>query len=108
LGFTSEQTTKWYARANRLKTLNTTALARHISSHGSPFTQDIVEGVLRKLANCIPELVSEGHGVKLDGIGIFYPMVRCTGADSKEQTIKHYTPVADYIKQHSVDPEPEP
>lgn len=153
-----EQTTKWYARANRLKTLNTTALARHISSHGSPFTQDIVEGVLRKLANCIPELVSEGHGVKLDGIGIFYPIVRCTGADSveeftganvkqvqmrfmadrneeeavsnlrahvlvetkyvlekekitiegKEQTIKHYTPVADYIKQHSVDPEQEP
>ena len=28
--------------------------------------------------------------------------------EGKEQTIKHYTPVADYIKQHSVEPEPEP
>ena len=153
-----EEQTKWYARVNRQKTLNTTALARHIAQHGSVFTQDVVEGVLRKLATCIPELVSEGHGIKIDGIGTFYPVVRSTGADSveefsgqnvkqvlmrftadrnseesvsdlrgkvyvetkyvlekekvtidgKEQVIKHYTPVADYIKKHNVAPDPEP
>lgn len=80
-----EQETKWYAKANRMKTLNTTALARHIAEHGSVFTQDIVEGVLRKLATCIPELVSEGHGVKLEGIGTFYPVVKSEGADSVEE-----------------------
>ena len=150
-----EQETKWYARANRLSTLNTTALARHIAEHGSVFTQDIVEGVLRKLATCIPELVSEGHGVKIDGIGTFYPVVKSMGADTveeftganvkqvlmrftadrnveeavsdlrgkvlvetkyvlekekvtidgKEEIIKHYTPVADYIKKHQA-PQP--
>ena len=49
------------------------ALAQHIANHGSLFTRDVVEGVLNKLSECIPELVAQGVGVKLNGIGIFYP-----------------------------------
>ncbi len=49
------------------------ALAQHIAGHGSIYTRDIVEGVLNKFSQCIPELVAQGVGVKLNGIGIFYP-----------------------------------
>ncbi len=31
--------------------------------------------MLTKLSECIPELVAQGYGVKLDGIGIFYPTI---------------------------------
>jgi hypothetical protein len=27
------------------------------------------------LSECIPELVAQGYGVKLDGLGIFYPSI---------------------------------
>ena len=38
-----------------------------------------------KLSECIPELVAQGYGVKLDGIGIFYPTIANVkgGADAK-------------------------
>jgi predicted histone-like DNA-binding protein len=144
-----------FGRVVHTETMDTEMLAQHIAEHGSPYTEDIVEGVLRKLATCIPELVSEGHGVKIDGIGTFYPVVKSMGADTveeftganvkqvlmrftadrnveeavsdlrgkvlvetkyvlekekvtidgKEEIIKHYTPVADYIKKHQA-PQP--
>lgn len=78
------QETKWYGRMNRQKTLNTRGLALHISKHGSPFTEDIIEGVLRKLASCIPELVATGQGVKIDGLGTFYGTVKSTGSEKLE------------------------
>ena len=34
-----------------------------------------VEAILTKLSECIPELVAQGYGVKLEGIGIFYPTI---------------------------------
>jgi len=40
------------------------------------YTRDIVEGVLAKLCQCVPELLSQGQPVKLDGLGTFYPTVK--------------------------------
>ena len=73
---------KWYAELMDRETLSTRALAKHIAGHGSPFTEDVIIGVLSALSRCIPELVSEGTGVKLDGLGQFYPSLETTGADT--------------------------
>ena len=42
--------------------LSTRALAEHIASHGSVWTRDIVEGILKQLQICIPEKVCQGEG----------------------------------------------
>jgi len=55
--------------------LNKKSLSKHISDHGSIYTRDVVEGVLAKLTQCIPELLSQGIPVKLDGLGTFFPSI---------------------------------
>ena len=56
--------------------LSTRALAEHIADHGSVWTRDVVEGILKQLQVCIPEKVCQGYGVELQGIGIFYPTAK--------------------------------
>ncbi|MBR6319268.1 MAG: hypothetical protein IKR50_02375 [Prevotella sp.] len=75
---------KWYPRAVRRATLNTKGLANHIVSHGSVYTRDVVEGMVAKFRDCIVELLSQGVGVKLDGLGTFYPSIEADGSDSPE------------------------
>ena len=69
----SDQFGRYYAQIRRNHTLSLRGLANHIASHGTIYTRDIVEGVLTKLCQCIPELLAVGQPVKLDGLGIFYP-----------------------------------
>ena len=71
----------WYPRAKRLSTLNLRGLAAHIQGHGSIYTIDVVSGVLTKFKECLVELVSQGTGVKIDGIGTFYPTLEAKGAE---------------------------
>ena len=66
----------YYGRVVRVATLSTRAFAQHIAEHGSIYTLDIVMGVLRKLTDCLIEQLAEGKGVKLDGIGTFYPTAK--------------------------------
>ena len=42
--------------------------------HGMTSKADVL-AMLAKLSECIPELVAQGYSVKLDGIGIFYPVI---------------------------------
>lgn len=72
----------WYPRAKRLSTLNLRGLAAHIQGHGSIYTIDVVSGVLTKFKECLVELVSQGTGVKIDGIGTFYPTLEAKGAQT--------------------------
>lgn len=72
----------WYPRAIRHSTLNLKGLAKHIQGHGSIYTTDVVFGVLTKFKDCLVELVSQGTGVKIDGLGTFYPTLEATGAES--------------------------
>ena len=80
----------YYGRVVRVATLSTRAFAQHIADHGSIYTLDIVTGVLRKLTDCLIEQLAEGKGVKLDGIGTFYPTAKnvkegaATIADAKD------------------------
>ena len=77
---------KWYARLKSIETLSLTKLAKHISEHGSVFTQDVVEGVMVKFRNCLLEMLLESKKVKIAGLGTFYLTAECTkgGADKEE------------------------
>ena len=63
---------KWYARLKSIETLNTERLAKHISEHGSVFTADVVEGVMKKVKTCLLEMLLESKKVKIAGLGTFY------------------------------------
>ena len=73
---------KWFPRAVRQDTLSLRGLADHIAAHGSIYTRDVVEGVLTKFAGCMVELVQQGIGVKLNGLGTFYPTIEAKGANT--------------------------
>ena len=77
---------KWYARLKSIETLTMTKLAKHISEHGSVFTQDVVEGVLTKFKNCLLEMLLDSKKVKIAGLGTFYLTAECAkgGADKEE------------------------
>ena len=77
---------KWYARLKSIETLSMTKLAKHISEHGSVFTEDVVEGVMVKFKTCLLEMLLESKKVKIAGLGTFYLTAECTkgGADKEE------------------------
>ena len=76
---------KWYARLKSIETLNMTKLAKHISEHGSVYTEDVVEGVLKKFKICLIEMLLDSKKVKIAGLGTFYLTAECTkgGADKE-------------------------
>ena len=69
---------KWYGRILQRQILTDRALAEHIKDHGSPYTVDVIMGVLTELSGCTLEMLAQGMGVQLDGLGIFYPSLRNT------------------------------
>ena len=75
---------KVYGRIHFEEPLNLRGLVEHIMGHGTPYTRDIVQGVTIRLRDCIVELLSEGQGVKIDGLGTFRPTLLNVkgGADS--------------------------
>ena len=77
---------KWYARLKSIETLNITKLAKHIAEHGSVYTEDVVEGVMKKFKTCLIEMLLESKKVKVAGLGTFYLTCECTkgGADKEE------------------------
>ena len=76
---------KWYARLKSVETMNMTKLAKHISEHGSVFTEDVVEGVMKKFKSCLLEMLLESKKVKVAGLGTFYLTCECQkgGADKE-------------------------
>ena len=71
----SSANNRWFAYVNKVGTLSTRGLAQHMIEHGLIGNRAEVEAILTKLSECIPELVAQGYGVKLEGIGIFYPTI---------------------------------
>ncbi len=76
---------KWYARLKSIETMSMTKLAKHISEHGSVFTEDVVEGVMKKFKTCLLEMLLESKKVKVAGLGTFYLTCECQkgGADKE-------------------------
>ena len=56
---------KWFAHSKSIETLNTRKLAKHISEHGSVYTQDVVFGVLEKFRSCLVEMLLESKRVNI-------------------------------------------
>lgn len=71
---------KYYGEIVLRQGLTQRGLVDHIMSHIPGITKTMVNSVLETVTNCIPELVSQGVSVKLDGIGVFYPTVSSKGA----------------------------
>ena len=67
-----EASAAYYAKAVSIETLSLRDMARHISSHGSPYTVDVVLGVLEAYRNCLIEQLLESKKVKVEGMGTFY------------------------------------
>ena len=78
---------KWFAYVKSLETLNTRKLAKHISEHGSVYTQDVVFGVLEKFRSCLLEMLLDSKKVKIDGLGTFFTTIENQkgGATSKDK-----------------------
>ena len=64
---------KYYPEVDVQKTLSLRGFAQHMTDHGSVYGRDLLEGVLIKITECLPELVSQGIPVQLGGLGTFYP-----------------------------------
>ena len=72
---TSRVNNRYFAHVRRQGTLSTRGLADHMLSHGFIANKGELIKTLSMLSECIPELVAQGYGVKLDGLGIFYPSI---------------------------------
>ena len=64
---------KYYPEVDVQKTLSLRGFAKHMTDHGSVYGRDLLEGVLIKITECLPELVSQGIPVQLGNLGTFYP-----------------------------------
>ena len=67
-----EANSAYYAQAVTIETMNLRDMAKHITSHGSPFTADVVIGVLEAFRSCLIEQLLESKKVKVQGLGTFY------------------------------------
>ena len=64
---------KYFPEVDVQKTLSLRGFAKHMTDHGSIYGRDLLEGVLIKITECLPELLSQGIPVQLGNLGTFYP-----------------------------------
>ena len=77
---------KWYARLKSIETMSLAKVAKHIAEHGSVFTEDVVEGVLKKFKNCLLEMLLDSKKVKIAGLGTFYLTCECTKGGAEKES----------------------
>ena len=66
---------KYFAEVGNGQTLSQRGFIEHLIKHGLAYPRSIIEGVMAQIVNCLPELLAAGTGVKLDGLGTFYPTI---------------------------------
>ena len=62
---------KYYLEVATAEVLSTEGLVNHITHHNCAVGTEAIAAVIKKLGECIPELVAQGQPVKIDGLGIF-------------------------------------
>lgn len=77
----AESEKKVFAAAQAREVLDIEDLADHIQEHGSPYTADIIVGVVRKVVSCIREQLLAGNKVNLGRLGAFYLTFSGEGVD---------------------------
>ena len=76
---------KVYAVAQSEETVNLDLLAKHMTEHGSPFTEGTISGVLKDSVVHIIELMCQGKRLELGDLGTFFTTLKCDGADSSDE-----------------------
>ena len=64
---------RYYLEPATAEVLSTEGLVNHITHHNCAVGTEAIAAVIKKLGECVPELVAQGQPVKIDGLGIFYP-----------------------------------
>lgn len=85
---------KWFARTVTDGVMSTEDLIKHMATHGTPYTEGTIRGVVMDMINCIRELSLDGKAVKLEDLAIFSLGIETTGADSPQ----HWNP-KEHIKR---------
>ena len=75
---------KYYGKRFNSTVLGTRGLAEHMIGHGLIAERSEVEDVLNGLVTCIPELLTQGMNVKLEGLGSFRTTITGRGGASIE------------------------
>ena len=76
---------KWYARPVVDTTLSLKGFAKHLHDHNGTYRTSTIKGVIEEMVECLVEMVSQGVGVKLDGLGTFHPTFESEGAETQEE-----------------------
>ena len=78
---------KYYLVKAKAQTLSQRGFINHMTEHGLSIPRSIIESVFVQMTQCIPELCATGVGVRIDGLGIFYPSVKSTGKFEEAECI---------------------
>ena len=91
-GKEEEGTKRVYAYAQSDLFMSIEQFAEHISSHGSLYSEDIVEGVLKKAVKCMVEKLKEGYKIDLGALGMFYVTIINKGWQDLPENLKDFNP----------------
>ena len=80
---------KVYPYAQYDEVIELAQLARHIQEHGSPFTRDVIIGVLTAAVDCTREQLIAGNRVNFGDLGAFYVSLRSDGVERAEDFDPH-------------------
>lgn len=75
---------KVYPRIQYNQIITLDKLAHHIHTHGSPFNEAVIQGVLMEMVSCIHEHLVEGNRVQLGDLGSLQATLRSKGVDKPE------------------------
>ena len=75
---------KIYANAQAREVIDLGRFAKHISEHGSPYTRDVVVGVITAMVDCLREQLLLGNKVQLGELGSFYVRISSKGVENAE------------------------
>ena len=82
----SDDDAQWliYAAAQSKETITLQQIARHLSSHNSPFSEGTIIGLLTDFEKCIVEHLKQGARVDLGVLGSFFTTLTGRGAVRSE------------------------
>lgn len=81
----AESAKKVYAYAQSRENVNIMSLAKHIQQHGSPYTRDVIVGVITKAVDCVREQLLNGNRVQLGEMGTFYVTLKSEGVEDSTE-----------------------
>ena len=62
---------RWFAYVNRTGNITTRGLAEYLIKLGVQLDRSTLEAIIVRLGQAIPEIVAQGYGVKIAGLGTF-------------------------------------